>query len=97
MDLIDIHEIKRHYRQGGGYWFEPDTMRFFRCRLAQYAYCGPGGIYFTTSEKGPDERRAYSVRSYNAFERDVDTVGEFQQYASRSGADRAARRCAEGR
>lgn len=97
MEYIPMHEVQRHYRLGGGYWFEPSTMRSFASRVAAEAFCGPGGIFFTTSERcSLDHLRLYSVRQYNPFTRDVDTIGDFQAYKSNSAARRAALRLAGG-
>lgn len=97
-ELVSLETIRRHYQRGEGarHWFDRDTMRFFRSRVAAFAYVGPAGIYFVSSERGPDNVRRYSVREYHAFARDIDTVGGFQAYASRASADRAARKAAEG-
>ena len=101
MNTISMHEIEQLYQPGiGRHWFDADTMRFFRCRLASYGYqAADGKVYFVSSEKnhgmgGPYKRR-YTVRVLVKLGT-VDTVGEFQAYATRDTADRAARKAAEG-
>ena len=76
-------------------------MRFFRSRVAELAYQGPGGTYFVSSERfvasnGYTPGRAYSVRRFDPDTGSVDTVGAFQAYAHRSTADRRARKLARG-
>jgi hypothetical protein len=94
-----MYDLQSEYRRTGGYWFESDTMRFFKSRVADVAYLNTDGsmAYFTSSEKGPDNVRKYSVRVFNRATADIDTYPDykaFQAYASRSGADRAARKAA---
>lgn len=94
----DMELIRDQYRRssGGGHWFDPGAMRFFRTRLAQSAYVGPGGIFFVSSECPPDGTRGYSVRQFDPLRGAIDTVGDFCATAHRSTADRRAKRLAEG-
>lgn len=96
-DLIAMHTIEQHNARAGRYWFTPDTMRFFRSRVGGYGYVAaadPTVAFFVSSERGPDNVRRYSVRVAWHLGEDIDTVGTFQGYATRSGADRAAQRLA---
>lgn len=97
VNYVPMHEIKRLYGPGEGrHWFDTDTMRFFRCRLPDGGYQASNGrIYFVTSEKGPDGIRAYSVRCLKEPRGTIETIGSFQQYRSRSGANSAALRLAQ--
>jgi hypothetical protein len=81
-----IKQIEEANRAAGQHFFAPDTMRFFNSRVLSGVY---GGRYFVTSEKGPDGVRAYTVRECleNGH---VETVGEFQEYATPRAAIRAA-------
>jgi hypothetical protein len=107
MQYVDMDDIRHANRRAGHHWFEPDTMRFFRSRVGSTAYGSDDGrqAWFVSSEQdaGPgldDGRwrvlpRRYTVRRValdNAGP--IETVGTFQQYASWSGADRAAQRMA---
>lgn len=95
MNYVSIETIKARNRAAGRYYFEPATMRFFRSRTAQYGFeAANGDIYFVTSEQF-DYRspRLYSVRKMTP-DGEISTVGEFQQYASRCGATKAAQRLA---
>lgn len=76
-------------------FFEPDTMRFFKSRVGSHVYAdGKGGAYFVTSEKGPNEIRAFSVRRYDPKKCGFHTVGEFQGYKNAATAKAAAKRAA---
>ena len=89
-----IEDIKTANKKAGKYFFSSGSMRFFNSRVSQTVYPTEGGAYFVTSEKGPDEIRRYSVR-YCGEGGDIVTVGDFQAYASGSGARKAAARYAE--
>lgn len=108
MFVTSIDSVKAHYCPAPGrHWFDADTLRFFRSRLPQQVYrdgtyAQPGRFaYFVTSEKyanrfsGTNLPRKWSVRRYDYDERDISTIGEFQEYSSRNGADARARYLAE--
>lgn len=90
--LIPMHQIRKEYGSGPGrHWFDPGSMRFFRSRLAQYGYRGPGGTFFVSSEQfDHDAPRLYSVRKLEGPGK-IETVGDFQAYRSRDAAHRAAK------
>lgn len=91
----DIHSVKECARVCRSHWFDADTLRFFKSRVGSIAYRdGRGGAYFTTSEKGPNDIRAYSVRHYDPDRCGINTVGKFQQYRTSAQADRAAKKLA---
>ena len=99
---VPIEQIQRINAAKGFHWFEPDTLRFFRSRVAERGYTiDDVFVYFVSSEQFVTyhpryrvDRRRYSVRVANMLTGDIDTVGEFQAYASRSGADKRAVACA---
>lgn len=73
-----------------GVWW-PNTSK--RGIQTYYSRLRMGGQYFVTSEQFDyASPRLYTVRRYNPVDHTVDTIGEFQQYASRSGANAAAKR-----
>lgn len=73
----------------GHHFFERETMAFFRSRAGSTLY---GGRYFITSEQFDSfSARRYTVRVAND-DGSVDTVGEFQEHATRAAAIRAAER-----
>lgn len=86
-----VDEIVRANQRAGFHFFDRDAMRFFGSRVHDEVY---GGRFFVTSELDfYGERRFYTVREATE-DGSVEVVGEFQQYASRSGAHAAARRYA---
>jgi len=90
-----IDDVKQCAQICKSHFFEPETMRFFSSRVGETAYHdGRGGAYFTTSEKGPNGRRGYSVRHYDPERCGVETVGKFQGYATAAQAQGAAKRAA---
>ncbi|MCL4204621.1 MAG: hypothetical protein KJ000_19205 [Pirellulaceae bacterium] len=93
MKTYTINAIQEEMTQAGSHWWDKDTMRFFRTRVSEQVYQGPGGIYFVTSEKNGDEPRAYSVRQYQPSRQHVDTIGKFNEM-SRDQAHREAKRLA---
>ena len=86
--LYSVDDVERLADDTGNHFFDPETLRFFNSRIGHKLY---GGRYFTTSEKGPDGVRAYTVRRVtdNAL---IETVGEFQAYPSAAAAHSAAKR-----
>ena len=75
--MTTIQEIKQRNRNAGHHFFDESTMRFFNSRVSEKTF----GDYFVTSEKGPSGIRAYTVR-YQDENGHIQTVGEFQQYAT---------------
>lgn len=99
--MTTIQDIRDHNARAGQHWFSPDTLRYFRSRIGSTVYPTATGAYFVSSEQYVSyfptyhaEPRLYTVRYYDASTGMIDTVGEFQGYASRNGAHAAARRLA---
>jgi hypothetical protein len=94
--IYDTIELALEAHKRGSHWFAPDTMRFFKSRVSRQVF---GGKYFISSEDTsspyyPDVRR-YSVRSFYISENgllEIETIGEFRQYATRSAAMSAIRK-----
>lgn len=106
METVCMERVREHAKRVGSHWFDTDTLRFFRGRVASYGYETADGtrVYFVSSEqfcpsRGAPARRRYSVRVADMTGADrgcVDTLGVFQAFASRNGALRAAiRACME--
>jgi hypothetical protein len=92
-----METIKRKNAEAGKFFFSDGAMRFFRSRVGQYGYMSTGGkkVYFVTSERFDHKSpRLYSVRVANMETGDIDEVSEFQEYRSRSGADKRAQSAA---
>lgn len=83
-----MEDVRQANAAIGHHWFSPDTVRFFNSRIGRSLY---GGRYFVTSERYEwDAPRLYTVRRANA-DGTIDTVGEFQGYATSYMAKRAIR------
>lgn len=88
--LNTIEEIKQANKDAGGYFFSPDTMRFFCSRVSRKVYPVADGAFFVTSERYDNNSpRLYSVR-FAWTNGDTETVSEFQQYKTSKAAHRAA-------
>jgi hypothetical protein len=95
----DIGQVRYANNQLGHHFFDRDTLRFFSSRVHDDLY---GGRYFVTSERDEsygsfgaawDGERRYTIRKANP-DGSIETVGQFGQYGSRSGAHAAAARLA---
>ena len=98
MKIISMQEIEAMYVPGiSRHWFDADTMRFFKTRLAQVGYQhADGSVYFVTSEKPPYGERRYSVRRLTGFKGDIQTIGEFCGYKNAATANKYAEGYASG-
>lgn len=96
IEVVSIQEIEKLYSPGiGRHWFDADTMRFFRTRLADCGYkAADGTIYFASTEKNPSGVRKGSIRRFMGPGK-IATVGEFHSYGNMTTADKHARRIAE--
>ena len=94
----DIDDIIRAHRARptNNHFFDRDTMRCFRSRILTEVYHGPGGIYFVTSEKGPDEVRRYTVRRFDPETATINTPGGHGKYDTAKAAKAAAKHAASG-
>lgn len=107
MRYIATDDLRRLNAERGGHWFEPSTMRFFRSRVGHLAYGDDEQrfAFFVSSEQfvsvssGHAGPRSYSVRVMHLTDGDgprtmrgqVETVGDFEAYATRAAAERIAR------
>lgn len=86
MKFSSVKEIKQYAEETGSFFFSPGNIRFFNSRFGRSVY-GDNGDVFITSEQFEylSSSRLYSVR--RIFETgDIETVGEFQQFATRQEA-----------
>jgi hypothetical protein len=85
---LSIQQIENHNHDIGHHWFSPKTMRFFSCRVLSVLHLGR---FFISSERDTfrdDNARAYTIRE--ALQCGcIETVGEFQQYATSRQAKKA--------
>lgn len=80
-NIYNTDDLAKHYQSlTKGHWFDKDTMRFFKCRLDGQVFAGKELFFFVSSEKGPDEVRKYTVRSYDPQTGTIDSVEGFQAY-----------------
>lgn len=89
-----VEQIVAASQRAGSHFFDSSSMRFFRSRVLSQVTHGPGGVFFVTSEKGPNEQRAFTVRKFDPLTADVDTFGPFNKWG-REKALRVARIAAE--
>lgn len=86
--IYDISDIKS---KSIGHFFDKGAMRFFNSRILSDVFPSTKCVYFVTSEqydyKSP---RLFTVRSFDLTTRSIETVGEFQEYATRAQAISAA-------
>ena len=80
-----IDYIKAKAEQAGNHFFDKGTMRFFNSHILPTVYKHDGKYRFITSEQFDDNApRLYTIREWDpSVEFCIDTVGEFQQYATR--------------
>jgi len=77
--LYSINDIQTACRVRGSHFFDPSSMRFFKSRVLDEVYQGPGGIYFITSERYDTEPRKFTVRQFHPEDADITTVSEFNE------------------
>ena len=82
-----------------GHWFDRDTLRFFRSRISEEVYQGPGGVFFVSSEQftsgNYSEPRRYTVRRFVETDGSIDSATEFN-VLGRAQAHRQAKALAAG-
>lgn len=93
-----IEEIKRRNARAGFHFFDRDTMRFFRSRIAPgVLHAGNQNVYniFITSEQySSTAPRLYTVR-HLTDDGDIVNLSEFQAFHSLESARAAVRRFAK--
>lgn len=95
-DYMSLATMERIAADHSNHWFDPASMRFFNSRVCETTIrqspADPYLWYFVSSERcdwGDGHPRRYSVRVFDTRTGSTDTVGEFQAYASRTGAEGA--------
>ena len=96
-----IAQIRDANMRAGFHFFERDTMRFFDSRVVKAGpYCGPGGVFFITSEQfhgsQGDGPRGFTVRQFKPDSGDVDSASDFNTIRDVDDARRLARQWAQG-
>lgn len=95
-ELESAYEAGCAARGSGAHWFSPDTLRFFRSRIADIYYLPEADAWlFITSEQNHGgavhHPRLYTVRRMDAAGR-IKDVGGFQAYATLGRARTALKR-----
>jgi hypothetical protein len=97
MKRWNMHAIRNANHQAGMHWFTPGTMQFFNSRIETEAVNGPNGVYFVSSEQFDHKApRLFTVRKFDPETGGIDTIGEFQAWASIDLALNEAKRLARG-
>lgn len=85
--IVPMDTLRRMAADAGSHWFKPATLRFFKSRVGREAYLGVDGRwYFVSSEQGPRMPRRYTVRAVDDGWANIESVGGFQAYETRSQA-----------
>jgi len=79
-----IQDFIRLHKQKGGHWFDDDTIRFFKSSYGSLY----GDKYFISSEKPPHDKRKWTIRKVNWETGNVENVGEFGAFPTKSQAER---------
>lgn len=81
-----ISEMKAAQKENDLHWFSKPSMRFFNTKIVTPAKDN----HFITSEYMEDvSKKKYTIRRFNAVKFGVDTIGDFQQYATLKEAKQA--------
>lgn len=64
--IYTVDDLRRANDKIGGYFFSPDTMKFFGTRLNDQRIYG-GRYFITTETKAPDGVGKYYVRAFDIF------------------------------
>ena len=100
-----VEDIKAAHEARGGFFFSPESMRFFGSRILSPVF--PGGVFITSEcDSGVITRRGdhlaawggqrrYTVRVCRA-DGDIDTLSDYGQFSTRATAIAWARDYAAG-
>ena len=73
----------------GYYFFSKPTMKFFNSKIESQGYVKGDKAYFITSERfqvSSQYPKKYSIREIDLKSGNVETLGEFQAYNTKSNA-----------
>jgi hypothetical protein len=92
--ITSRYDLEQANARRGHHFFEPGSMRFFRSRIGN-VHPLPFGAIFVTSEQfrgsdGYTDARRYTLR-HCLPNGEVETLGEFQQFATSAQANRVAK------
>lgn len=90
----NMDDAVRAHESIGGSWFSGGNKRFFNARWSDF---DRHSRTFISSEKyDSDTARLYTVRQFSPDFMSIETVGEFQEHASKRTAERARDRYVKG-
>lgn len=77
--MISVSEMVNRSRKSGSKWFDRDTMIFWGTVIE--ANPNKDNIFITSEWDSIDkENRRYTLRHFNVYTNQVETVGDFLQY-----------------
>lgn len=81
-----ISEMKTTQKENGLHWFSKPSMNFFNTKIETAAKDN----HFITSEYMENvSNKKYTIRQFKANNNAVDTIGDYQQYATLKEAKQA--------
>ena len=86
--LWTMNQLERYNGNRNYYFFQPDTMRFFSSRI-QTLPPYKGRVFVTSERMNWNTPRYYTVRVIQPSG-NIETIGEFQGFATRQSAHRFA-------
>ena len=86
--LWTMNQLERYNGNRNYYFFQPDTMRFFNSRI-QSLPPYKGRVFVTSERMNWNTPRYYTVRVIQPSG-NIETIGEFQGFATRQSAHRFA-------
>lgn len=86
MAVFTHEEMFRISKSFGFYDFTPATRRCFNVRLGKSLMSVPFGAVYVESTRRDGDIRKYTVRYFDERTGRVESLSEFEEYASKSGA-----------
>lgn len=82
----NITEVKKANKENGQHFFDRDTLAFFGSKVYLDLYTVAGRQFFVTSEDNFNRtEKGYTIREAMP-DGDIETIGEFLQYATKEQA-----------
>ncbi len=82
----NITEVKKANKEIGQHFFDRDTLAFFGSKVYPDLYTVAGRQFFVTSEDNYNRtEKGYTIREAMP-DGDIETIGEFLQYATKEQA-----------
>jgi hypothetical protein len=99
VEYVPIEQLKERNEACGMCWFSGGNTSFFGSRYPLGGYRVNNKIYFVTSERDGyvwNSKRRYTIRMMNWNSGDTETVGDYGEFSSWSGANGAMNRLVKG-